>query len=643
MIKKLIPHTIRGRIMAATALVTSAIAILTVTVCFSVFQSFLRKNQIQSCEFSLQMVCNNIDADMKPILEFSRWCYSSTDVLDYLSTFQDQDPLYVAAREDAELRTLALNTYNRVKEEYFNTNARKNLNRVLITTTNRNNFIQVMENTNNSYASAARAVAESQFFAPLLEADDFRWLGFVDDPFSNVSPEQVIPIVRPIYNEFNSQELGWLYAEISSKLFTSYLRSYPLPRDSSIYITLDEKTYRIDQNSFLEVPAEQIAGQTVHENAALDPQTRVMSIQMEGRSRTLIQRPIDSVEGWYLSQILSEQQFSQQRKLYTMLIGIIFIAIASLGALLTVLLNRSIGQPIQQLCQKIDAISEGDFRRSPEIEWEHELGTIGQGINNMQDKILNLMDKRVADEKQRKDLEYQILQSQINPHFLYNTLNSIKWMATIQNASGIADMITALARLLKSVSKGTSSMVTVEAELSLLKDYFLIQKYRYGGSVTLDCQVESEELYQCEIHRFTLQPIVENALFHGIEPKGTAGRILVDIRVVEHKGKKALQLSITDNGVGMDCETINRVLNEDLAGKNKTDFFRQVGISNVNQRIKHDFGPDYGITIESQVGVSTTMTILRPFVLHRPEGDAEIETGIKKGEENDDKATDCGR
>lgn len=233
----------------------------------------------------------------------------------------------------------------------------------------------------------------------------------------------------------------------------------------------------------------------------------------------------------------------------------------------------------------------------------------------MSENIVTLMDKRVADEKQKKDLEYQILQSQINPHFLYNTLNSIKWMATIQNATGIADMTTALARLLKSVSKGTSSMVTLREELDLVKDYFLIQQYRYGGSITMDYHIESEDLYGCEIHRFTLQPIIENALFHGIEPKGTAGAITVSAESGTVNGKKVLKISVTDNGIGMTRETIDSVLHEeDNPGKNKTDFFRHVGISNVNRRIQYDFGLEYGITIVSEPGVYTTMTIVRPYI-----------------------------
>lgn len=119
------------------------------------------------------------------------------------------------------------------------------------------------------------------------------------------------------------------------------------------------------------------------------------------------------------------------------------------------------------------------------------------------------------------------------------------------------------------------------------------------------------------VHRFSLQPIIENALFHGIEPKGSAGKILIKAWALEGKAGKNLWISITDNGVGMSPETIEKVLHQKPSKKN-ADFFRQVGIANVNQRIQHEFGEHYGISIESQLGEYTVMTILIPYIMPTP-------------------------
>ncbi len=608
--------------MVLTAAITLLITVLTTTVCFSVFQSFLRKNQIQSVEFSLSVVSNNIGADMKDIIYFSKWCCSNNAILEYLEAFKDQPKLPTSSKDFDNLRPVALSSHSRLKEEYykyFNTRSNEYMSRVIVSTVNQRNFLQMAAAANSTSSYAARIIANSTFFEKLYHSNDFLWIGLIKDPFSNICQEQFIPIVRPVTNEFNSEIIGWTYVEISSRLFTDYLTSYPLPEDSMLFITIGEKTYGIDSKGLRETRLPysnpvKLSGKESHSKG-----TKAFSVTMnDGKKRILVERPIEGMDGWSLSQVLSEQQFGQQNKLYTLFIAGICFAIVSLGLLLAFFLNKIIMEPIRRLSGKIQNISTGDFSRDTAIEWNHELGEIGLGINNMSDNIITLMEKRVADEKQKKDLEYQILQSQINPHFLYNTLNSIKWMATIQNADGIADMTTALARLLKNVSKGNTSMIPLREELDLVQDYFLIQKYRYGGSVTIEYLIGSQDLYDCQIHRFTLQPIIENALFHGIEPAKTAGRIIVSAKSESLGPKRVLRIDITDNGIGMSQDMIDKVLLQEPDGQNKTEFFRHVGISNVNRRIQYDFGTEYGITIDSCLGKFTTMTILIPYI-HDPE------------------------
>ena len=624
MLKTLIPKTIRGKIMILTAAVTLLITVLTTTVCFSVFQSFLRKNQVQSAEFSLQVVSNNITADMKDIIYFSKWCCSNGIILDYLEAFKDLPKLPTASKDSSNMRPMALSTHNRFKEEYYNTRPNEYMSRVIVSSTNENNFLLMASSVSTSSPYAAKIISQEDFFRPLFDAEDFLWIGLVHDPFSSISRDQFIPIVRPVYNEFNSEIIGWTYVEISTRLFTDYLSSYPLPEDSLLFINIGNKTYRFQSNTLVETEKPYEILREPAKKDSLSTETLIQSAAMNnGDTRILVERPIEGINGWSITQVLSEQQFKQQKYLYTLLIIGICVFIVSLGILLAILLNRFIMDPIHKLSNKINSISTGDFSRDNTIEWNHELGQIGRGINTMSGNILMLMEKRVSDEKQKKDLEYQILQSQINPHFLYNTLNSIKWMATIQNAGGIADMTTALARLLKNVSKGTASMISLREELDLIKDYFLIQQYRYGGSVTIEYQIESDELYDCQIHRFSLQPIIENALFHGIEPTGAAGRIIVSAEATDVAGKKALMIRVTDNGIGMSEEMIHKVLREDADSHNKTEFFRHVGISNVNKRIQYDFGPEYGITITSREGEFTTMTIRLPYVLRTENQSAE--------------------
>ncbi|MCI8888156.1 MAG: sensor histidine kinase [Hungatella sp.] len=606
--------TIKGKIISITIGTTLLITLVTVSVCFCVFQSLLRRNQIQSVEFNLQIAANSISSDMKDLVYFTNWCRQSTDIAGYLETFLDKDPLAIVSKDDKGLRSVAISSFDRLKEEYHNTRSSRYITRIIVSNNTSSNFLQVLPTSGDTSSYKVDSLAKSQVFQSLFASPDFHWIGIIDDPFyqKNSPSVPIIPIARPIYNTFGTDIIGWVYVSVSSNVIMDYLKSFPFPQDSRLYLTIGDKLYLIEgsvcqemEPDFTVLSEEQVKD--------VDSKTVVQKVRMaDGSTKTLITRSLGQT-GWYLHQTLSWQQLEQQRQVYLLLIAAICAIILSLGFFMVYSLNRTISQPVARIQKKINGIAHGDFSRDDSIEWDHELGDIGRGINNLSRDVVSLMEKRIDDEKQKKDLEYQILQSQINPHFLYNTLNSIKWMATIQGAAGIAEMTTALARLLKQVAKGSSALIPLKEELDLVKNYFLIQQYRYGGSISIEYQMESEDLYQCMIHRFSLQPIVENALFHGIEPKGSAGRIQVDVRTRTDDRGKSLEISITDNGVGMTQEAIERALKQSEE-KKSADFFRQVGIANVNQRIQYEFGPDYGISITSEPGVYTTMTMVIPYV-----------------------------
>ena len=194
-----------------------------------------------------------------------------------------------------------------------------------------------------------------------------------------------------------------------------------------------------------------------------------------------------------------------------------------------------------------------------------------------------------------------------DPHFLYNTLNTIKWVATIQGSEGIADMSTSLSRLMKNISKGSENLISIGDEFSLVDDYFTIMRYRYGGTIELEYITEEESLLNQSINRFSLQPIIENSIFHGIEPKGSAGKITIHT----YRDGNNVIIDVTDNGIGMSQEAIDNV----LSGKSQTstEFFKQIGVFNVNERIKYTFGEEYGIRIKSEIGEYTTTSFILPY------------------------------
>lgn len=283
-----------------------------------------------------------------------------------------------------------------------------------------------------------------------------------------------------------------------------------------------------------------------------------------------------------------------------------------MGLLIAVLLRQVVSVPIKALQQQIERVSQGDFSANPDIEWNHELGSVGRGISHLSLSVSELMARRVEDEQQRLALEYRMLQNQVSPHFIYNTLNSIKWMATIQKAPGVAEMATALSRLMKNVSKGAQKLTSLQEEFALLEDYFTIQRYRYGGTITLEMpDLEDNSLFErYRIPRFTLQPLAENAIFHGIEPKGSVGRVSVTLEYDTQEGDLLLHLG--DDGVGMEPEQIRELLSGEGQADENSLQFRRLGVWSVHRLFQLSFGPDYGLSIQSTPGEGTTITMRLP-------------------------------
>jgi two-component system sensor histidine kinase YesM len=258
------------------------------------------------------------------------------------------------------------------------------------------------------------------------------------------------------------------------------------------------------------------------------------------------------------------------------------------------------------LLRQTQKIAAGDFSPDPALEGHDELGVLGRGINEMATDIQHLLTRVIADERERRRLELAVLQNQVNPHFLYNTLNSVKLMATLQKADGIREMVTALGRLLMNLAKHTSEKVTLKEEFSLLNDYIYIQNIRYKGKIKVDYLLPDENCLKYLIIKFTLQPIVENAIFHAIEPKKNAGRILIAVTATDSQ----LEISIADDGVGMTAAQIESLLGGDQAGLNRG--LSPIGIKNVNERLKLAYGHQYGLTIDSVVGEYTKVHLRFP-------------------------------
>ena len=589
-------RTLRGRILFITLTVNLLIGLLIGCVSCYLYYYYQKQTLLSNIEISLKYAADTIDRELSSLFTLVNWCQSSQVIADY------------AVSEDP---SVTFTTHDLLSEQYFITTDNIYIRRIVISKKN-GGFIQIVPKQLATQANADKIISTLPYLSSAIRNSDFDFsMGLVADPLDGSMRFKMLPVLRPIYDRYTSEVTGYIFMEIDPVLFTDTLRSIHLDPETTCYLSVESKNYIYQDESLVETFRYSLMDQQIMKGYSpyYEDSSIYSGISDDGIHYCHVTRTLNS--GSF--QLTCRIPFSVFIKNLQPFFWIIFLvlALALVFAFCMIFyLHRVVTKPVNQLKQQILHISQGEFSKNSSIEWHTELGDIGRGINEMSENISELLEKRIAAEKEKQEYEYRLLQSQINPHFLYNTLNSIKWMATIQNAPGIAQMTTSLSRLLKSIAKGRQVSIPIKAEFSLLDDYFTIQKYRYGGAITLDYQIEDETLCDCQILRFTLQPIVENSIFHGIEPKEEAG--LIEVHLFSPSPDQ-VQIDITDNGVGMSEETIQHLLTDDT--QNKSSFFRDFGISSVHKRIQYEFGETYGLSIQSKQGEFTTVSVHLPKVL----------------------------
>lgn len=271
--------------------------------------------------------------------------------------------------------------------------------------------------------------------------------------------------------------------------------------------------------------------------------------------------------------------------------------------ILAYVLSYAITKPIAELVKIMHLVEEGNLSVPVQVKSKDELGELTLTFNNMLVKLKYFINKTIEVEKQKSNMEFKILQAQINPHFLYNTLDSIRWLSTFHNIKTINTMVTSIINLLKYNFSRKGEVVGLDEEIDNVKTYLHIQKYRYGDMFDVIYNVPSDLLTYNTI-KFILQPIVENSIFHGLENLDSQGLITITAQIDgDH-----LYLVIKDNGVGMTESQLDHL----RMGKSSNKKYNEIGIKNIDDRIKFYCGSDYGLTISSIRDEGTTVTIKLP-------------------------------
>ena len=268
--------------------------------------------------------------------------------------------------------------------------------------------------------------------------------------------------------------------------------------------------------------------------------------------------------------------------------------------------KKSIVDPIIKLSKAVRQIDGDDLKIELYTVNRDEVGELNRNVIKMAKKLSDLINTVYKSKIKLQEAEILSLQSQINPHFLYNTLDTLRWIAFEHGEKELAEQIEALSNLFRHVLNNGNEITTVKEELEHLRNYLVIQETRFGKKIRTTINVQ-EELYPCRVVKLILQPLVENAFVHGLEKKVGGGEIWVTVDTVGGM----IRYIVEDSGLGTDEKTINAILNASDEDKESQNIF---ALKNINNRIKLKYGEQYGIKFESTCGKGTKVTVMIPYM-----------------------------
>lgn len=266
-----------------------------------------------------------------------------------------------------------------------------------------------------------------------------------------------------------------------------------------------------------------------------------------------------------------------------------------------------ITEPIQKLCEAAEAAGSGDFQIRAQGEGLDEIAVLNASFNQMMEEIGDLVEDIRVEELNLRAAELRVLQEQINPHFLYNTLDNIIWLAESKDTEQVVKMVSALSSFFRTTLSKGREFISVREEGEHIRSYLEIQQFRYRDILEYDVSIP-EELWEYQVIKLTLQPLVENALYHGIKKKRGKGHISVSAE----RYKDVLIFKVKDDGMGMEearLEQVRGILDGSVVEERQSGGF---GLFNVNQRIQLHYGSEYGLKVQSTYGEGTEVWVRIP-------------------------------
>jgi two-component system, sensor histidine kinase YesM len=313
--------------------------------------------------------------------------------------------------------------------------------------------------------------------------------------------------------------------------------------------------------------------------------------------------------GWKIVELVPLDYFTSETGRIIGMTALVSAVCLLVVSLLAFIISSTISRPLSALASQMDRLGGEDFAAAMPIDSKDEIGRISQGFNDMVGRIKALFQSLSEKEAQKRSEEILKLQYQVNPHFLYNTLGSIRFVAMAQKADNVADMLLALSRLLRNTLQKADMLICVCEELENVRDYLFLQQIRYNNRLVVEYEVDADTL-EFRIPGILLQPLVENAIVHGLNDRLNSGQLAL-LRIGCRRAGGTLEFWVHDNGRGIDPSVFEVILNtphREKGGGNGA----HIGVKNIHDRIRLQFGEGYGVFLESRPCEYTRMMIRLP-------------------------------
>lgn len=431
-------------------------------------------------------------------------------------------------------------------------------------------------------------ISQRGYFKKLLSEDvDY----VISHPVISKSDSRPVFLISHIIKDGNNNKIGFINGAVELENIAGIVNSMEILDGFSWIMNTSKDTYSVDKDFLLENYLDEDSLDKIIANRN-ENITNIEIKDKKGNPSKLFFEEIPSNPDWILCSLVKESSINGQiNNIISLILGL-GISFIIISIIISLAISSSVVRPIKNLESKMIEVSNGDLTASYEVKGKDEISVLGSYFNKMVGEIKTLIDSNNLMAQQKRNLELKILQAQIKPHFLYNTLDTIQWKALSKKNYDVADLINNLSEFFRLSLSDDREFISLEEEANQAFSYLKIQEARYGNLFSYSTEID-ESIIEEKIPKLILQPLLENSIYHGIKAKGKDGILKI---CAKDLGNQIL-IEVTDNGKGMDEQKLGEI----KSNLEKAILADNYGLYNVYERLKIYYKDDFDLNIQSQI------------------------------------------